>query len=172
MGLCSIPSSDPRRGAALEHYNMSTYTQHAATEQALADQWMLDHGAELEAEIQVGDDTGRSVANPRPESDKALMTDVLTGQLRERQILSATESTHKESELPSSSLAGVDPESIGFYVATRNQSELAKRERSTFGSSELVLSKDSKGSAGTPRIRRPRKSAADKAAAIRARRKA
>ena len=104
---------------------MSTYTQHAATEQALADQWMLDHGAELEAEIQVGDDTGRSVANPRPESDKALMTDVLTGQLRERQILSATETTFKVSELPSSDLSGVDPESIGFYVATRNQSELA-----------------------------------------------
>ena len=150
-----------------------TYTQHAANEQALADAWLAENESELDAVIAVGDDTGRSVANPRPESDKVLHTIELSGQpvVTDRQMVTATESTFETSREPSSSLAGVDPESIGFYVATRKQSEMATRERKTFGISELVLSKDSKGAAGTPRIRRPRRSAKEKAAAIRARRK-
>ena len=121
-----------RRKAAAETETM-TYAQHAANEQAAADQWMLEHGAELDAEIQVGDDTGPGMYSARPESDKALMTDALTGQVRLREVLKATETTYKTSELPSGDLSGVDTESLGFYVVTTKQSEMAKRERSTYG---------------------------------------
>lgn len=63
-----------------------------------------------------------------------------------------------------------DPEMLGLYVATPAAAARGNRERATFGIADLVLSKDSKRSTGTPRLRRPRKSSADKAAAIRARR--
>ena len=111
-------------------HNM-TYAQHAANEQAAADQWMLEHGAELDAEIQVGDDTGPRMYSVRPESDKALMTDALTGQIRLREALSATETTFRVSELPSSDLSGVDPESLGFYYATPQQARMATKARGT-----------------------------------------
>jgi hypothetical protein len=132
---------------------------------------MLENADQLDAEI-VGDDTGAGISNPRPASDKALHTIELSGNaiVTERQMVKATASTFATSEAPSSSLAGVDPESLGFYVVTRKQSEMAKRERATFGIADLVLSKDSKRSVGTARIRRPRKTVAEKAAAIRARR--
>ena len=151
---------------------MNTYTQQAANEQAIADAWLAEHGHELDAIIVVGDDTGRTVANPRPESDKSLHTIELSGNavVTERQMITATESTFETSREPMSSLAGVDPESIGFFVATRKQSQMATRERETFGIDDVVLSKDSKRAVGTARIRRPRKSSAEKAAAIRARR--
>ena len=151
---------------------MSTYTQQAENDQAIAEAWMAEHGHELDAIIVVGDDTGRSVANPRPESDKSLHTIELSGNaiVTERQMITATESTFETSSEPTASLSGVDPESIGFYVATRKQSQMATRERATFGIDDVVLSKDSKRAVGTARIRRPRKSSAEKAAAIRARR--
>lgn len=48
MGVRSVPSSDPRRGATLEHDIMNnTYTQHAANEQAIADQWLEDNASLL-----------------------------------------------------------------------------------------------------------------------------
>ena len=140
-----------------------TYAQHVANEKAIADQWMTDHGAELDAEVQVGDDTGPSMYNARPASDKALMTDTLTGQVRERQILSASESTHKSSELPSSSLAGVDTESLGFYVVTRKQSEMAKRERSTFG---IEFTLNVKGQTRGGKTGKTRETKAEKAARL------
>ena len=108
-----------------------TYAQHAANQQAIADQWMLENGAELDAEIQVGDDTGPSMYSARPESDKALMTDALTGQVRLREVLKATETTFKTSELPSSDLSGVDTESLGFYYATPQQARMATKARGT-----------------------------------------
>ena len=131
----------------MEHYTMNaatnntatnnieaetmTYLKHAAKEKAIAEQWLADHGAELDAEIQVGDDTGPRMYSVRPESDKALMTDALTGQVRLREVLSATETTFKVSELPSSDLSGIDPESIGFYYATPQQARMATKARGT-----------------------------------------
>ena len=113
------------------HIMSNTYTQHAANEQAIAEQWMAEHGAELDAEIQVGDDTGPGMYSARPESDKALMTDALTGQVRLREVLKAAETTYKTSELPSSDLSGVDTESLGFYYATPQQARMAAKARGT-----------------------------------------
>ena len=148
------------------------YETHTANAQAIADAWMEENAHLLEAEISVGDDTGCGISNPRPASDKALHTITLSGNdiVTERQMVKATESTYATSEDPSDSLAGVDPESLGFYVCSRKQSDIAKRERATFGIAELVLSKSSKRSVGTPRLRRPRRSLAERAAAIAARR--
>lgn len=63
-----------------------------------------------------------------------------------------------------------DPELLGLYVASPSASAKAKRERATTDIEALVLSKDNSECIGTARVRRPRKSAAEKAAAIRARR--
>ena len=150
----------------------NAYETHAANQQAIADAWMAENEHQLDAVVAVGDDTGAGISNPRPASDKALHTIELSGVevVTARQMLQATESTFATSELPSDSLAGVDPASLGFYTISRKQSEIAKRERATFGIAELVLSKDSKRSVGTARVRRPRRSLAERVAATVARR--
>ncbi len=144
---------------------MNTYTQQATNEQAIADAWMDEHGHELDAIIVVGDDTGRSVANPRPESDKALHTIELSGNavVTERQMITATESTFETSSEPTSSLAGVDPESLGFFVATRKQSEMATRERATFGIENTLNVKGQKRGGKTGKTRETK---AEKAARL------
>ena len=144
---------------------MSTYTQQAENDQAIAEAWMAEHGHELDAIIVVGDDTGRSVANPRPESDKSLHTIELSGNaiVTERQMITATESTFETSSEPTASLAGVDPESIGFYVATRKQSQMATRERATFGIEHTLNVKGQKRGGKTGKTRETK---AEKAARL------
>jgi len=144
---------------------MSTYIQQAENDQAIADAWLAEHGHELDPIIVVGDDTGRSVANPRPESDKSLHTIELSGNaiVTERQMVTATESRHESSQIPTSSLAGVDPESIGFYVATRKQSEMATRERATFGIENTLNVKGQKRGGKTGKTRETK---AEKAARL------
>ena len=63
-----------------------------------------------------------------------------------------------------------DPELLGLYVASPAASAKAKRERATTGIAELVLSKRRARSVGTPRVRKAKSTAAERVAAIRARR--
>ena len=143
----------------------AAYKAHAANQQAIADAWMAENAHQLEAEVSIGDDTGREVANPRPASDKALHTINLSGNdvVTERQMLTATESTFETSREPSSSLAGVDPESLGFYVATRKQSEMATRERSTHG---IEFTRNVKGQTRGGKSGKTRETKAEKAARL------
>jgi hypothetical protein len=151
----------------LEIHTMTNtaYATHAANQQAIADAWMAENGHQLEAEVAVGDDAGRSVANPRPASDKALHTINLSGNdiVTERQMLTATESAFKTSQEPSGSLAGVDPESLGFYVVTRKQSEMATRERSTYG---IEFTRNVKGQTRGGKSGKTRETKAEKAARL------
>jgi len=141
------------------------YNTYAANQQAIADAWMADHADQLDAEIAVGDDTGTGISNPRPASDKALHTIELSGVevVTERQMLKATESTFATSELPSASLAGVDPESLGFYTISRKQSEMAKRERASFG---IEFTLNVKGQVRGGKSGKTRETKAEKAARL------
>jgi hypothetical protein len=126
---------------------------------------MADHADQLDAEIAVGDDTGAGISNPRPASDKALHTIELSGNaiVTERQMVKATASTFATSEAPSDSLAGVDPESLGFYVCSRKQSEIAKRERASFG---IEFTLNVKGQVRGGKSGKTRETKAEKAARI------
>jgi hypothetical protein len=141
------------------------YTTHAANEQALADAWMEENAHLLDAEVVVGDDTGTGISNPRPASDKALHTVEMSGNaiVTERQMVKATASTFATSEAPSDSLAGVDPESLGFYVCSRKQSEIAKRERASFG---IEFTLNVKGQVRGGKSGKTRETKAEKAARI------
>jgi hypothetical protein len=143
----------------------NAYETHAANQQAIADAWMADHADQLDAEIAVGDDTGTGISNPRPASDKALHTIELSGVevVTERQMVKATASTFATSEAPSDSLAGVDPESLGFYVCSRKQSEIAKRERASFG---IEFTLNVKGQVRGGKSGKTRETKAEKAARI------
>ena len=141
------------------------YTTHAANEQAIADAWMEENAHLLDAEITVGDDTGTGISNPRPASDKELHTVEMSGNaiVTERQMVKATASTFATSEAPSASLAGVDPESLGFYVVTRKQSDIAKRERASFG---IEFTLNVKGQVRGGKSGKTRETKAEKAARI------
>ena len=144
---------------------MNAFTTHAANEQAIADAWMIENGHLLDAEVAVGDVTGAGISNPRPASDKKLHTIELSGVavVTERQMVKATESTYATSEAPSDSLAGVDPESLGFYVCSRKQSDIAKRERASFG---IEFTLNVKGQVRGGKSGKTRETKAEKAARI------
>jgi hypothetical protein len=143
----------------------NAYETHAANQQAIADAWMAENEHQLDAVVAVGDDTGAGISNPRPASDKALHTIELSGVevVTARQMLQATESTFATSELPSDSLAGVDPESLGFYTISRKQSEIAKRERASFG---IEFTLNVKGQVRGGKSGKTRETKAEKAARI------
>lgn len=144
---------------------MNAYLIQAANDQAIAAAWMEENADQLEAEVMVGDDTGAGISNPRPASDKALHTIELSGNaiVTERQMVKASESTYATSEAPSDSLAGVDPESLGFYVCSRKQSEIAKRERASFG---IEFTLNVKGQVRGGKSGKTRETKAEKAARI------
>ena len=144
---------------------MNAYLIQAANDQAIAAAWMEENADQLEAEVMVGDDTGAGISNPRPASDKALHNIELSGNaiVTERQMVKASESTYATSEAPSDSLAGVDPESLGFYVCSRKQSEIAKRERASFG---IEFTLNVKGQVRGGKSGKTRETKAEKAARI------
>ena len=147
---------------------MNAYLTQAANDQALADAWMEENAHLLDDVVAVGDDTGAGISNPRPASDKALHTVEMSGVavVTERQMVKATASTFATSEAPSDSLAGVDPESLGFYVCSRKQSDIAKRQRASFG---IEFTLNVKGQVRGGKSGKTRETKAEKAARIAAR---
>ena len=87
-----------------------------------------------------------------------------TAQGRQKQNASTTEPTDDMANSMG------DPELLGLYVASPAAAAKAKRERATTDIAELVLSKRRARSVGTARVRRAKTTAADRVAAIRARR--
>lgn len=148
-------------------------TNYTANMLAAADPAKWEAMLEAEGLAVVADVTPESAPLPRQRSQafadmhEAAGYDVApfaTAQGRQKQSATTTEPT----DCMANSMG--DPELLGLYVATPTESAKAKRERATTDIAELVLSKDNNECVGTARVRRPRKSAADKAAAIRARR--
>jgi len=112
---------------------------------------------------------------PLPRSRSQAMADIhdaagydvvpyVSAQGRQKQSATTTEPT----DCMANSMG--DPELLGLYVASPTEAARATRDRATTDIAELVLSKRDAGSVGTPRVRRAKKSATEKAAAIRARR--
>ena len=145
-----------------------TYAEHQQQQQTNADEWLATYRDELDPIIEPGSDTGPRRSSPRPASDKALHTMVLSGVevVRERQQLNATETAFQSSGLPSGSLAGVDPESIGFYSVSRKQAQLANRARATHG---IEFTLNVKGQVRGGKSGKTRETKAEKAARLAAR---
>ena len=148
-------------------------TNYTAALLAAADPAYWDAILEDEGLAVVADVTPESAPLPRERSEAmaaihdAAGYDVVpyvSAQGRQKQSASTTEPT----DCMANSMG--DPELLGLYVASPAASAKAKRERATTDIAELVLSKRDSECVGTPRVRRAKKTAAEKAAAIRARR--
>ena len=145
-----------------------TYADYQQQQQIEAGEWLAAHWDDLDPVIEPGSDTGPRRSSPRPESDKALHTMVLSGVevVRERQQVNATEAVALSSELPSSSLAGIDPEELGFYCVTHKQAQLASRARATHG---IEFTLNVKGQVRGGKSGKTRETKAEKAARLAAR---
>lgn len=153
-----------------EQDNAKLYT---ASLLAAADPAKWEAMLEAEGLAVVADVTPESAPLPRQRSEAIAemheaagydVTPYVSAQGRQKQNAQSTE--------PTSDMANSmgDPELLGLYVATPAEAAKAKRERATTDIEGLVLAKDNARCVGTKRVRRARKSAAQKAAAIRARR--
>ena len=76
-----------------------TYADYQQQQQIEAGEWLAAHWDDLDPIIEPGSDTGPRRNSPRPASDKALHTMVLSGVevVRERQQLTARESPFESS---------------------------------------------------------------------------
>lgn len=144
------------------------YAEYQQQQQIEAEEFLATYADELEPIIEPGSDTGPRRNSHRPASDKALHTMVLSGVevVRERQQVSATETTFKTWKAPSSCPAGIDPEELGFYAITAKQAEMANKERAIHG---IEFTRNAKGQVRGGKSGKTRETKAEKAARLAAR---
>lgn len=121
-------------------HNAHINTYRVAMAKAQADLWMEANGHELDAVIEVGQDVGNAMRNPRPKSDAVLLRDDLTDTIRERAPVKGVEKASKESKEPSADMGSsmADPDLLGFYACGRGDAKAANKARAYHGI-EFVL---------------------------------
>ena len=112
-----------------------TYEQHKANQEADAAAWMEANSHELDAVIEVGQDVGNAMHNPRPKSDARLLRDDVTNTVRERAMVKDTEKARKGSQEPTDCLANSmgDPDLLGLYACGPGEAKAANKARAYHG---------------------------------------